>query len=170
MVYPIRTSSSPLTISPLEVTMFKQFTLVSLLSAFSFFPLAVFAQTAPASVVQAIQAIENDWAKAYLTKDGDILERILGEEFYCIWQGKRHSRQDEINATVTEKATYSSVTNTVVDVRQYEDMAIAVGEVQFEGTTPEGKPLQRAGLWQTVFANRDGRWVAVACYSAPLSE
>ena len=110
-------------------------------------------------------------SRSIQTKDGTIFKRILGQEFYMIgWDGKRYSRRDEINAAVAKKATYSRATNTVLNVRQYSGIVIAIGEFRAEGTTADSESFQRAGSWQSIFTNRDGQWVAIASHTAPLPE
>lgn len=127
-----------------------------------------FGQQAAKSAQQEIQVVEDAWAEAYLKKDAAILERILGAEFYIFsaWDGKRYSRADEIQSLATDPIVYTSVANHVREVQVHGDIAIALG--QFTGTGTEGgKPVEQRGTWQTVFAKRNGQWVAIASHAAP---
>jgi ketosteroid isomerase-like protein len=127
------------------------------------------AQQAPPAIVRQIQAVENDWSKAYQTKDVSIFSRILGPDYYCFstWDGKRASARDEVEGTTADKATYSSVTNTVRVVRLYGGVAIALGEGVSKGSE-NGKAFDRRYSWQTVFTKRGDQWVAVACHVAQI--
>lgn len=129
---------------------------------------SLLAQQVSTSTKQEIQIIQDAWAQAYLKKDVGILERILGAEFYIFsaWDGKRYSRADEIQSLPIDPIAYTSVANLVREVQVHGDIAIALG--QFMGTGTEGgKPVDQRGTWQTVFAKRNGQWVAIASHAAP---
>lgn len=126
------------------------------------------AQPASTAVKQEIQRVEDAWAQAYLKKDAAILERILGAEFYIFsaWDGKRYSRADEIGSLATDPIVFTSVANLVQEVQVHGDIAIALGQFRGKGTEG-GKPVEQRGTWQTVFAKRNGQWVAIASHAAP---
>jgi ketosteroid isomerase-like protein len=124
---------------------------------------------APSKVKEEIQAIETEWAKAYQTKDSSIFSRILGEEYYefSADDGKRSSKQDEIEGLKASKVVLSSMTNTVQEVRLYGEVAIALGENHSKGSE-NGKAFDRRYSWQTVFVKRAGRWVAVVAHVSEM--
>ena len=61
---------------------------------------ALAAQQAPPSVAAAIQAVEDNWAKAYISKDARLLETILTAEFTITEEGKQASRKEVLDREV----------------------------------------------------------------------
>jgi len=130
---------------------------------------ALAAQQVSPAVLKEIQAVEAEWAKAYQTHDARILDRILGSEYYIFsaWDGKTYRKADEIRDTGSSKANYASITNTVLDARQYGDVVVALGRYD-EKEKKNGKIVEAHGTWQTVFSKRNGQWVAIASHAAPV--
>jgi ketosteroid isomerase-like protein len=127
------------------------------------------AQQSSVSVTAEIQAVENEWAKASRTKDASILERILSEEYtyFGVEAGTQLSKQGMIQALKQSKASFSSIENIVRSVRVYGDIAIVLGEFHGSGTE-DGKAFLWRDSWQTIFAKRNGKWVAIASHEAPI--
>jgi ketosteroid isomerase-like protein len=132
---------------------------------------SVRAQRASQDVVSEIQAIQNDWARAYQTKDVALLERILGDEYYLYHAGEARSvtKRNEVEGLKTGKTVFTSASNTVREVRQYGEIVVALGEWDAKGTE-NGKPFSNHDSWQTVFVKRNRTWVAVASHEAPLKK
>jgi ketosteroid isomerase-like protein len=126
------------------------------------------AQQAPATVKDAIQAVENEWATAYLKHDASILERILDKDYYIYdaATGVTGTKATEIESTKKSKAAFTSVANPLHSVRVHGDFAIVIGRYVAKGTE-NGKPIADDSPWQTIFAKRDGKWVALASFVAP---
>lgn len=127
------------------------------------------AQQATPALVKKIQAILDDWAKAYRTKDGAILDRIMGEEYYimCPEDGKRATKKDELANIKTSKTVFTTATNTVREARQYGNIVVALGEWDAKGSA-DGKSFVDHESWLTIFEKRNGRWVAIASHEASL--
>jgi ketosteroid isomerase-like protein len=127
-------------------------------------------QPAPAAVVKEIQAVEDDWARAYQSKDATILERILAPEYCIVWapDGSKTTKADDIRGMKSSTSRLSSVRNPVDDVRLYGDMAIVYGRYLAVGTDG-GKPVNDRDRWMTVFGKRNGKWVALSSLSAPMA-
>lgn len=126
------------------------------------------AQQAPAAVKEAIQAVENEWATAYLKHDASILDRILDKDYYIYVadNGETVTKRMEMDSQKTSKAVFTSVSNPVLSVRLQGDVAIVLGRYVAKGTE-NGKPFSEDNPWQTIFAKRDGKWVAIASFTAP---
>jgi hypothetical protein len=105
---------------------------------------------------KAIVALEDLWLNAY---DAPTLDRILASDFrHPVVTGQFLTKQQHIEWTVAHpppqarKARFEHM-----DVRLFNDVAIANGVVLTEGLTPA--PMRT--IFTDVFVRRDGRWRAI---------
>lgn len=123
-------------------------------------PSASTAMTAEtSSVANQLMQIENNWAKAALTKDKQRLSQIEAPDYqFTAPDGTMRNQQQDIASL--DNSTYTEFTNRDMNVRVYGDTAVVTGMTQLKGTE-NGKDISGDYRFTDVFVKRDGKWQAV---------
>jgi ketosteroid isomerase-like protein len=107
-----------------------------------------------------IEKAESDWAESVANRDCSVLERILAEDFVGVdLDGSHYTKEDALKSCRTEPSKFKSNHLDRVQIRFYNNMAIAQGSEKWKlKTGKDGKFvwtdtwLKRSGIWQIVAA------------------
>lgn len=106
-----------------------------------------------------IQKAESDWAESVATRDCAVLERILADDFVGVdVDGSHYKKADTITECKTKPSKFSSNHLSNVEIRFYNDMAIAQGSESWR--LKSGKP--GTFIWTDTWLKRNGKWQVVA--------
>lgn len=111
---------------------------------------------------QALIDLEAAWSKAFTQKDTAFLSNTLADD----WNGQdssgvRLGKADLVGQVSSGQLTITSMANRDVTARIMGNFAIVQG-MDDEHSSFAGKDTSGTYSWTDVFANRGGRWVAVA--------
>jgi ketosteroid isomerase-like protein len=110
-------------------------------------------------VAEQLRKIEDDWAKAMVSRNVDTIRRFEAPEYvYITPDGKIRDRQEDL-ASLRHSA-FTDVSFSDMQVRVYGDTAIVSGVGHLQGTD-NGKDVSGDYRFTDVFAKQDGRWQAV---------
>jgi len=126
------------------------------------------AQAAASSEKELIQ-LENDWAKAYLNRDGKALGQIEAEGFVCTTaDGDVVSKTEDIG-DVTSGAYVATVFEMAdLKVNLFGDTAVVIGR-QTVKAVYKGKEDNSVYRITDTWQRRDGRWQAIASHLSKLA-
>ena len=113
-----------------------------------------------ASVTKTLLQMERDWSRAGTTKDIDIINRILADDWISVdFHGKTVNKAQAI-------AELKSATSSPPAI-EFGDMKVRV-----LGTTAIVTGADRSGgyVWMDVFMKRNGNWQAVASQSTKVEK
>lgn len=115
-------------------------------------------------VEATIAQLERDWVTAIVKKDEAALDRLLAEEFAGV-SPTAHYYNKEMAIDDLTKGTYTveSMDLDEVSVNAYGDMAVAFASQQ-EKSRYAGNDISGHYHYTNVWANKDGRWQAVASH------
>jgi len=115
-----------------------------------------------------ILAIENQWATAIQRQDAAAFDRLTAEDFRFIDEdGRVLNRAQYIAARGHNPENVESAVQDQIEVRQYDDAAIATGRSIIRGTR-DGMPFVYRFRWTDVYVRRERRWQAVSGQLTPL--
>ena len=106
--------------------------------------------------------LENAWSKAIVAKDTASISSIIADDW--VGQndsGRRETKADFLADVKSGVMSASSMNNRDVTARIVRGLGIVQG-ADDEKSSYKGKDTSGAYTWLDVFANRDGRWQAVA--------
>lgn len=125
---------------------------------------------APPSTADAVKQLEQDWADAMKTGDGEQIGRILGDDWIEVSNdGRKLTRNQLIAGVKSGRVKVESIELGPLDVKVLGDVAVVQGS-HVERSTTNGQPTSAEVVWMDVFANRNGKWVAVRSQSAARVE
>ncbi len=108
----------------------------------------------PAAVEAELIALEHEWAKAYLDRDAQTLDRIAADDWICTEPtGEVISKSRDLAALGSGTPTSTRIAKTDLKVRIYGDTAIVTGRQQELGPDA-GAVFQITDTWRRL----DGRW------------
>ena len=117
-------------------------------------------QTTPASDLDTLLTLNQDYVRSVQMSDVTRFEEILADDFQCsLPDGSLLDRKRFLEHTA-KPATISRLAVHDVNVRLLGDVAIVHARTTF--TYPDGRDGE--GRYTDVWARRDGRWLAVAAH------
>ena len=120
------------------------------------------------NVEQRLMDMENQWAKASLTADGDALQPMLSDDFINIdSDGSVHNKAETIARTRKAKFQVSEVSD--LQVPSHGDSAIVTGTWTGKGVDGSGKPIDARERWADTWVKNGDKWQCVASASAPMA-
>lgn len=124
--------------------------------------------TGSANVEQHLKNMENEWVKASLADNPDVLEPMLSNDFINIdSDGKVLDKAETMDRMKKSKWEISEISDVQVD--QHGDSAIVTGVWRGKGTDNMGKPVDTRERWVDTWVMKDGKWECVASAAAPIS-
>jgi ketosteroid isomerase-like protein len=119
------------------------------------------------NVEQQLKDMENQWAKASLSSNGDALMPLLSEDFINIdSDGTVHNKMETIARTKKAKFEVSELSE--LQVTPHGDSAVVTGVWTGKGVGGDGKPIDTRERWADTWVKKNGSWRCVASASAPL--
>jgi ketosteroid isomerase-like protein len=140
--------------------------LVGIRVVFSMLLVAGLALASEKSDRSMIIALENAWNQAQMHRDGEALNRLIGDKFvYTDWDGTLFNKAQFIADSKDPATETTMVANDSVDVYFYPGFAIVTGAYHAKGTT-RGKPFDHYGRFtDTWILSSDGQWRCVASHT-----
>jgi ketosteroid isomerase-like protein len=117
-------------------------------------------QTAAASDLATLVALNADYVRAVQTSDVKRFREILADDFLCSLSDGSLVDRDAFLKQTARPATIAHLQVHDVNVRLMGDFAIVHARTTF--TMPDGRP--GASRYTDVWARRDGRWLAVSAH------
>lgn len=112
-----------------------------------------------------IIALENAWNQAQMHRDGEALNRLVGDNFvYTDWDGTVLKKKQFIADSKDPSVETTSVANDDVDVYFYPGFAIVTGAYHAKGTN-RGRPFDHHGRFTDTWMMSDGQWRCVASHT-----
>jgi len=110
---------------------------------------------------ETLKQLERDWAAAQAAGDSDKVGRIVADDWTGVMgEGRKMTKLQLLEEVRSSKHEAMSVEFGPMDVKILGDVAVVQGS---EVETGHGEEI-----WMDVFANRDGKWVAVRSQSARI--
>jgi len=126
-------------------------------------------------ITEEITKLDQQWAKASVTKDIDYVKRIWADDFsYIGADGTVRDEKANLALYASSTDTYTSAGLTAFNVRVYgKNFAIGNGDHHEAGKDKDGKPFSRKVRFTNVWVRKqmsDGKlkWQVVAGHSSPL--
>jgi ketosteroid isomerase-like protein len=122
-----------------------------------------------AAVEQEVLRVEDTLLDALVRRDVETLERLLGSEFVLSGANAAlETRAQYLESAKTPDRELAPLTMEEREVRVYGGTAVTVGRVHLRGQWVERK-LDLRLRYTHVYAQRDGRWQAVAAHLTIVS-
>ena len=118
------------------------------------------AATAGEHTAETLKQLERDWAAAEEAGDSDKIGRIVADDWTGVYnEGRKLTKEQLLEQVKKAKGKTMAVELGPMDVKVLGDVAVVQG-------SDVDKDTSGAEIWMDVFANRDGKWVAVRSESA----
>lgn len=118
------------------------------------------AATAGERTAETLKQLERDWAAAEQAGDSDKIGQIVADDWTGVYnEGTKLTKEQLLEQVKKAKGRTMSVELGPMDVKVLGDVAIVQGSDVDKGTSG-------TEIWMDVFANRDGKWVAVRSQTA----
>jgi ketosteroid isomerase-like protein len=127
--------------------------------------------TAPANRVQEqLKKLEEEWATAFIKRDGAALKRILAEDYYIIDpNGSVGNKAQTIEDITSGNTVFESIKYDDLNVRVYGTFAIVTGG-ETVTVRSNGQSSTVTFRFTDVFTLRRGQWQAVSSQLTPSNE
>ncbi len=123
------------------------------------------AATGGERAAETLKQLERDWAAAEQAGDSDKIGRIVADDWTGVESdGSRLTKLQLLEHIKGSKHTTMSVALGPMDVKVLGNVAVVQGSDVETGTASSGGEE----VWMDVFANRDGKWVAVRSQSSRI--
>jgi len=110
-------------------------------------------------------ALENAWNQAQIHRDGEALNRLIGDNFvYTDWDGTVMNKSKFIADSKDTSVQTTMVANDDVDVYFYPGVAVVTGAYHTKGAT-RGKTFDHYGRFTDTWILSSGQWVCVASHT-----
>jgi len=120
------------------------------------------------SVENLLKQMEQDWTTAEINKDIAAFDRILADDWIQIdWEGKTDTKKQWLEFVSSPDFKITTARIVEMRMRQFGNVAVVTG-VNEEKSTIKGKDTSGRYAWTDTYANRDGRWKAVASQVTPV--
>lgn len=140
-----------------------------LLALFALVPRA-WAQT-PTTPERALVAVENDWSRAAINRDGAALDRFYADEYiFTNEDGVASTKAKEIANITSGMFRLTAYKFSDLKVNLYGDVAVVTGQNTIKGTWEDlNKDISGPYRFTDVFVKRNGRWQCVASQSSRIT-
>ena len=124
--------------------------------------------TARTSVERTLFALEEDWTRALVRRDGATFDRLLAPQFVYTENDQVMTKEELIRALVAGSDTVESAGNEDMRAYVHGSTAIVTGWLVVRGRGASG-PFDRRFRYTDTWLHRDGRWRVIAAhdYLAP---
>jgi ketosteroid isomerase-like protein len=122
-----------------------------------------------AKAEEEVVKLEHEWAKAYITIDTAVLERVEADDYIFIGaDGDVTPKAQDIKELKTGVLKLSECTISEIKVRAYGKTAIATGISTLKGTYT-GKDISGKYRFTDVFVRSKGVWHAVSTHASLMT-
>jgi ketosteroid isomerase-like protein len=121
------------------------------------------------SVEQQLIKLEQDWANAYVTRDIQILNRAMADDFiYTDPDGTLFTKAQDLEEVKTGVFVATSFVPDDITVRVYGDAAVVTGRNTIKAQY-KGKDASGQSRWTDTWIKRGGVWRCVATHSSKIA-
>ncbi len=123
----------------------------------------------PKAAVPAVKEMENRWLNALQSHDTSIVQTLVAEDYIGVTAtGKFVNKAGLLAEIKKDKNSYTSATNTRMDVRVHGDSAVVVGTTRQIGKDEAGKAFTYSYRWTDTWTQRSGQWLCIASQSTQV--
>ena len=120
----------------------------------------------PKAAVPAVKEMENRWLTALQSHDTSIVQTLVSDDYIGVTAtGKFVTKGGLLAEIKKDKNSYTSATNTRMEVRVHGDSAVVVGTTRQIGKDEAGKAFTYSYRWTDTWTQRAGQWICVASQS-----
>ena len=121
-------------------------------------------------ITEVITKLDQQWAKASITKDTAFLKSIWANDFSSTDEfGKVFDKEAALASFEDNTDTVTSAVTAPFRVRVYgKNFAVARGDYHETGKDKDGKPFSRKFRFTNVWVKKNGAWKVVAGHSSQL--
>jgi ketosteroid isomerase-like protein len=117
--------------------------------------------TAETPIERTLFALEEDWTRALVRRDGATFDRLIAEQFVYTENDQVMTKDELIRAVVSGSDTVESAGNEDMRAYVHGNTAIVTGWLVMRGRGPSG-PFDRRFRYTDTWLYRDGRWRVIA--------
>ena len=110
-----------------------------------------------------LQRLENDWAKALVTRDESMFNKLLAADFFYTENEKQYSRAEVMQSVMSVADTVNSAYNEDMEVHIKEKTAIVTGWLFVNGKNAGGN-FNRKYRFTDIWYNEKGNWQLIAAH------
>jgi ketosteroid isomerase-like protein len=122
-------------------------------------------------VERTLFALEEDWTRALVRRDGETFDRLIAPQFVYTENDQVMTKEELIRAVVSGSDTVESAGNEEMRAYVYGNTAVVTGWLVMRGRGASG-PFNRRFRYTDTWLYRDGRWRVIAAqdYLVPERE
>jgi len=119
---------------------------------------------------EQVRQLEHEWIDAFMRGDTETLDRILADDFvFTDPEGKLLTKAQWIADITSGELIFESIHIDDLQVRMYEDAAVANGRVTVKAQSKEGG-FNGQYCYTDMYVKRNGQWQAVAEQATLVSQ
>jgi ketosteroid isomerase-like protein len=124
---------------------------------------------AGAAVEQTLFALEEEWTRALVRRDGATFDRLLAPQFVYTENDQVMTKEELIRGVVSGSDTVEWAGNEDMRVYAHGSTAIVTGWLVMRGRGASG-PFNRRFRYTDTWLHRDGRWRVIAAHDFLVPE
>lgn len=117
----------------------------------------------PVAAERVLLALEEDWTRALVRRDGATFDRLLAPDFVYTENDQVMTKEELIRVVVSGSDTVESAGNEDMRVYLHGNTAIVTGWLVMRGRGASG-PFDRRFRYTDTWLSRDGRWRVIAAH------
>lgn len=121
------------------------------------------------AVERTLFALEEDWTRALVQRDGATFDRLLAPQFVYTENDQVTTKEELIRAVVSGPDTVESAGNEDMRAYVYGNTAVVTGWLVMRGRGAGG-PFTRRFRYTDTWLKRDGRWRVIAAHDYLVPE
>ena len=121
------------------------------------------------AVQRTLFALEEDWTRALVRRDGDTFDRLLAPQFVYTENDQVMTKAELIRAVVAGSDTVESAGNEDMRAYVHGNTAVVTGWLVMRGRGASGA-FNRRFRYTDTWLHRDGRWRVIAAHDYLLPE
>ncbi|MFN2563436.1 MAG: nuclear transport factor 2 family protein [Gemmatimonadaceae bacterium] len=125
--------------------------------------------TAESPVERTLFALEEDWTRALVRRDGTTFDRLLAPRFVYTENDQVMTKEELIRSVVAGSDTVESAGNEDMRAYVYGNTAVVTGWLVVRGRGPSGA-FNRRFRYTDTWLYRDGRWRVIAAHDYLVPE
>jgi ketosteroid isomerase-like protein len=114
-------------------------------------------------VERTLFALEEDWTRALVRRDGATFDRLLAPQFVYTENDQLMTKEELIRAVVSGSDTVDSAGNEDMRAYVHGNTAVVTGWLVMRGRGASG-PFDRRFRYTDTWLHRDGRWRVIAAH------